>query len=341
MKKVFLLSILMATIVAINAQQSSDKEVFIQEVVGGLEESCHQAEAVFAEFGLNIEVSIDYCDGYNAFCYHYKLPFLEMLEDFDLAQVKREGLLEFLSALLRGDPTAELLEWYIYQCKQFNIGMCWEYTYQDKIKYVIATPNEIEEFSYKNEDLIYSKLKEQPVAGLVSDGHAYVDLGLSVKWATCNVGASNPSDYGNYYAWGEISTKAIYAEENGETYGMDISDIQGSTRDVAHQAWGGTWRLPSVSEIQELIDKCTWTWGAIDNLDGYLVTGPNGNSVFFPVAGMHEDTFGDSGSCGNYWSSTPSESSFFGAYSLFFDVDGPKVNHTGRYCGLSVRPVTK
>lgn len=120
------------------------------------------------------------------------------------------------------------------------------------------------------------------------NGHAYVDLGLSVKWATCNVGASSPEEYGNYYAWGETTTKSSYTEDNSKTDGVSMSSsIAGdASYDAARANWGGTWRLPTASESQELIDNCTWTWTTQGGKNGYKVTSEkNGNSIFLPAAG--------------------------------------------------------
>ena len=94
-------------------------------------------------------------------------------------------------------------------------------------------------------------------------GHGYVDMGLSVKWATCNVGADSPNDYGNYYAWGETETKSSYDEGNCETWKKKIGDIGGTIRDVAHAEWGGGWRMPTVAEFEELRHNCIWTWGTL------------------------------------------------------------------------------
>ena len=118
------------------------------------------------------------------------------------------------------------------------------------------------------------------------DGHEYVDLGLSVKWATCNVGASKPEEYGDYFAWGETSTKEEYTEENSLTYGKKMSDIAGNAQyDAARANWGGSWRMPTEYEWQELIDKCKWEWGKVTGVKVNKVTGPNGNSIFLPAAG--------------------------------------------------------
>ena len=173
------------------------------------------------------------------------------------------------------------------------------------------------------------------------NGHEYVDLGLSVKWATCNVGASKPEDYGNYYAWGETSTKSSYTDSNSKTYGKSMRDIAGnSSYDAARANWGGNWRLPTKAEMQELIDKCIWTWTTQNGVYGYKVKGPNGNSIFFPAAGYRGgSSLYRAGSGGYYWSSTPYESGSYYAFSLFFDSGRHGMSYFNRYGGRSVRPV--
>ena len=103
---------------------------------------------------------------------------------------------------------------------------------------------------------------------VVSDynGYGYVDLGLSVKWATCNVGADSPEDYGDYFAWGETKPKLSYTEEN-YTY-TDSPETLSSIRDAASVNMGGSWRMPT---LKELIDKCTWTWTTLNGVEGYEV----------------------------------------------------------------------
>ena len=187
----------------------------------------------------------------------------------------------------------------------------------------------------------------KPVASLTTgkhNGHDWVDLGLpsGLKWATCNVGASSPSDYGDYFAWGEISTKTSYDDNNSTTFLKEIGDIAGNpTYDVARAKWRGSWRLPTEKEFQELIDNCTWEWTTQDGVNGFRVTSKiNANSIFLPAAGWRSGTsFYDLGSDGYYWSATPFESDTGGAYFLSFLKNYRYTNFHYRFDGRSVRPV--
>lgn len=170
-------------------------------------------------------------------------------------------------------------------------------------------------------------------------GHDYVDLGLSVKWATCNVGAFSPEDYGDYYAWGETSTKSKYTYDNYTLHDVDLGDIKGTRHDVAHVKWGGDWYMPTITEFQELMDRCNWKWITYNGVQGYKITGPNGNSIFLPAAGsVSERTNSTEGERGRYWSST-GEGSYlaFSEYGKDIDVD-PNMS---MYIGYPIRPVTK
>ena len=170
-----------------------------------------------------------------------------------------------------------------------------------------------------------------------------VDLGLSVKWASCNVGANAPEEYGDYFAWGEISPKKEYTEDNCTTYGVPMSDIAGNPAyDAATANWGGNWRMPTKDEIIELRKNCTWEWTSLNGVNGKRVTGPNGNSIFLPAAGFCESSSYYVGSDGYYWSSTPYGNSYFDAYSLYFYYvhgDYYGVTDYDSYLGRSVRPV--
>ena len=189
-----------------------------------------------------------------------------------------------------------------------------------------------------------------------------VDLGLSVKWATCNVGAKAPEESGDYFAWGEIRTKHQFSASNcsslrvstrykvsfmglkrstEEVYeGVLSGDISGSkTYDAARANWGDGWRMPTRAEFKELVKMCKWKWVVINDKCGYQVVGPNGNSIFMPAAGYVDKSLNSDGSDGFYWSSTPSEQDSTCAYSLTF-YGGLVVGWNKFYYGRSIRPVT-
>lgn len=172
-----------------------------------------------------------------------------------------------------------------------------------------------------------------------------IDLGLpsGTKWACCNVGASSPEDYGGYYAWGETEEKSEYDSDTYAYYSSSDgwinigSDIAGTSYDVAHVKWGGSYHMPTLTQIKELESECTWTWTTQNGVNGQLVTGSNGKSIFLPAAGSRDGTsLLSAGSDGGYWSSTACEDASSYAYGLYFFSGG---YYCG--CGLSVRPVSE
>ena len=178
----------------------------------------------------------------------------------------------------------------------------------------------------------------------IINGHEYVDLGLSVKWATCNVGASSPEEYGDYFAWGETESKPTFTKENCKTWEKKLADINGDPDyDAARAIWGDTWRMPTKAEFWELENNCDWERTALNGSAGCKITGKNGNSIFLPAAGWLEGKTKESaGSYGNYWSSTPDEKNNEDAYRLYFSHDGRGTYWSYPRCdGRSVRPVIK
>lgn len=188
-----------------------------------------------------------------------------------------------------------------------------------------------------------------------------MDLGLpsGVKWATCNVGADEPSDYGDYFAWGETTTKEIYHNPNCKTFGKEMSDICGDPEyDTATANWGASWRMAKYEEFEELALYCDRKWVTIDGNSGCIFTGPNGNSIFMPAAGNTTLVLAKSGKsvlpsmryvgvCGNYWTSKPDfwddKAHYFFLYE-FIGIEhrtvGCGTQWTGRAVGLSIRPVS-
>ncbi len=184
------------------------------------------------------------------------------------------------------------------------------------------------------------------------NNHEYVDLGLSVKWATCNVGANAPEAYGNYYAWGETTTKSDYSSSNCPTYGLSYSQLQSqgyidgegnltAQHDAATANWGGDWRMPTYAEQEELFNNCTWTWTTQNGVNGYKVTSKvNSNYIFLPAAGCrYGSSLTNAGGYGWYWSSTPEEGNSDYAYYLCIFSFNLYMYNYNRINGQSVRPV--
>lgn len=179
------------------------------------------------------------------------------------------------------------------------------------------------------------------------NGHDYVDLGLSVKWATCNLGATKPYEFGNYYAWGEIAIKQDYNSESSRTIGMIIGEINGNAAfDPARAHWRGAWKTPTKEQMLELKDKCKWETAIRCDVKGMKVTGPNGNSIFLPGAGYFEGNKCKYIGYGYYFSATPfksrysKEDSTDQAWNLYFGVNGGVEVWGGfRELGYSIRPV--
>lgn len=191
-----------------------------------------------------------------------------------------------------------------------------------------------------------------------SDEAEAVDLGLSVKWASMNVGAKKATDFGTYYAWGETQPKEFYS---WATYSWSKGDSQYLTKysttdrrtqlapvdDAAHTNWGGKWRMPTVDEYEELTDpdKCTWEWTTKDGVNGYKVTGKKtGNSIFLPITGFRY--YGKTqfrGIYGIYWSSTLYSSNPNKVWCLEFNFSDISVHYgnlsSNRFSGRCIRAV--
>ena len=187
-----------------------------------------------------------------------------------------------------------------------------------------------------------------------TNGHECVDLGLpsGTLWATCNVGTTTPEGYGDHFAWGETTTKSTYdwstyfdTNDGGSTFakynnngGKTVLDPED---DAAHVNWGGSWRMPTKAEWQELCDNCTWTWTTQNGIKGYKVTsnkaGYTDKFIFLPA-----DSWLNSDSLGYYWSSSLLEYYSNGAWILCFESYYRLLTYGNlvyRCYGLAVRPV--
>lgn len=263
--------------------------------------------------------------------------------------------LVIMPQLAENADLGNMLRGYSYIGELSNIAV-----YQNKGEDILACT-----YEYKEDDVKFQAFGFTPINSEMSAfalmstegitaGHEWVDLGLSVKWATCNVGAEFPEDYGGYYAWGETEEKSNYSWStykwcNGSSetltkyctsssYGtVDNKTVLDPEDDVAHVLWGGSWRMPTLDEIKELIDNCSWERTEVNGVSGQKVTGPNGNFIFLPSAGNRLNTSLICASLGFYWSNNGKGNA--GAFSLW---QGAKfVVDDGRPYGLSVRPVTE
>ena len=209
-------------------------------------------------------------------------------------------------------------------------------------------------------------------SGTDDNGRVFVDLGLSVCWAACNVGGDAPEEYGDQYGWGETSgyydghtqyNWSVYLHHNPGTsnwtsinkyqvddnqktgcwYSGGIFKGDGKTEleaedDVASVKWGGAWRMPTSAQMNELLDKCKWKWD--DTRRGYTVIGPNGNSIYLPAAGCrYTGPLGATRVGGYYWTRSLCPCNTTRAYVIEFDYDNVYDGYLDRYCGQSVRAV--
>ena len=196
-----------------------------------------------------------------------------------------------------------------------------------------------------------------------TQNHKYVDLGLpsGTLWATYNVGADSPEGYGSYFAWGETTTKNNYewsnylwGKEDGKVskycdekfWGYngftDTRTVLEPKDDAATMNWGKGWRIPTEDEMVELIDNCTNKWTKLNGVNGIMLTGPNGNSIFLPANGYRDmETVYDASTC-YYWTSTLyTANEPYMAYSLIVGPENSYVNVSSRARGLLVRAVCR
>ncbi len=237
----------------------------------------------------------------------------------------------------------------------------------DENRYSVVLPLTVDTWYYRAYVIIdgtphYGDIKTFTVES--SDTRESVDLGLSVKWATCNVGATQPSEYGDYFAWGmtegyadngmsfnwanykwcsgaynkltKYCTDATYGAKDG------LSALEADD-DAATILWGAKWRVPTPAEYKELREQCTWKLQTAGNaryngVAGYEVTGPNGNSIFLPAAGYrYNASVRSAGSVGRYWSNSISETNSSNATCYDFSTGATSDKY--RYYGFSIRAV--
>ncbi len=211
--------------------------------------------------------------------------------------------------------------------------------------FIVDGENNIIDASYLNVTIE----KQRPTPGKC------IDLGLSVKWAGWNIGASSPEGTGSRFAWGAMGGGGTWASypyfikmeknEKGEEYAVceNIgSDISGTSYDAARELWEAGWRIPRKEEFNELISYCSWEWGNHNGVAGLFAIGPNGNSIFLPAAGgKDENGIYNEGNACHYWTSTLSSDWPECAYRFNGTAGGNGFSAVGRYGGYPIRAVTK
>lgn len=195
--------------------------------------------------------------------------------------------------------------------------------------------------NFKSENVKYIDFSEKENPAEVSDAEA-IDLGLSVLWASCNLGAKKPEQGGDKYAWGETKTKTSFEAEDYAYYDKDLKvctnigySIAGTEFDAATQNLGKGWMIPTYVQFYELKEKCTWEWTKINDVLGYKITGMNGNSIFLPAI-YYENS-------GRYWTSVMSKDDgtrmdYASSFFINPDVYWGDLNQE-KFKGLYIRPI--
>lgn len=174
------------------------------------------------------------------------------------------------------------------------------------------------------------------VAAKMGEAGEAVNLGLSVQWSDRNMGAERPEQVGRYFGYGDVSGEDV-TQASGD---YQTQDVTGSDYDPAHVFWRDGWRMPTTSEIQELLQRCFWRWTKQNGVEGYVVTGRAGKSIFLPATGHIMDSqlyYGNSR--GYYWSGMVSQRSEGYAQTLFFYKGNKMIKDYRNFYGFCIRPV--
>lgn len=238
-----------------------------------------------------------------------------------------------------------------------KIGTWFGYTRQDNTIKILATENTSGADRTGSITLTMTGIKSGHYELVIPVTQSYnnsVNLGLSVNWGNCNIGAVTPEEYGNYYAWGEITPKNYYLWDNykwyqdnlitkycaDKTQGVNDKVFQLKMEDdAAYCELGDGWRMPTYEEFDELLKNCTWQWKKINGISGYRITATNGNSIFLPAAGIFNEAQDRKGTGGSYWTNTLVESDSKYAYGVNFYENKIYLNQYDRSCGRCIRPV--
>ena len=224
--------------------------------------------------------------------------------------------------------------------------------------HVYEKNGEVSSFVASEVDSIsFTAPSDYPIEPNDEESFEYVDMGLSVRWGTCNVGAATPEEYGYYFAWGEVETKDYYELNNyrwtASVSGMILKyctnsfmgNVDNKTQlepedDAARVICEDRWRIPTEYEFNELINNCSITWTSSNGVYGLeFVSNKNGNSIFIPAAGYYYDVEKDASSFGYYWTSTLDINDSTKAKQFAFNEDGHNLSSSTRYFGQTIRPV--
>jgi len=206
--------------------------------------------------------------------------------------------------------------------------------------------------AFHGESEIYV-LEDKPITTSINmvSSFNYVDLGLpsGLKWAKCNLGASSPEEYGRYFAWGETTDKVDYSWDTYSYYndsiitkynGSDGLSILEATDDASTASLGDNWRIPTKTEFEELLNNCTATFTTSNGVNGYRFTGPNGNSIFLPMAGGRDGNgLLSGGESGFYWLSSLYSDDTDYAWGFLIDSESVYATSYYRMYGQTIRPV--
>ena len=241
----------------------------------------------------------------------------------------------------------------------FVVVLCIAHLVNAQLKlYVYENDGEVSSFVASEVDSIsFTAPSDYLIEPNDIDSFEYVDMGLSVRWGTCNVGAASPEEYGYYFAWGEVETKEYYQLNNyrwaASVSGMILKyctnsflgNVDNKTQlepedDAAHVICEDMWRIPTEYEFNELIDNCSIAWTSSNGVYGLeFVSNKNGNSIFIPAAGYYYDVEKDASSFGYYWTSSLDINDSTKAKQFAFNEDGHILSSSTRYFGQTIRPV--
>ncbi len=233
--------------------------------------------------------------------------------------------------------------------QQFNIRS-YERYYGLNIRPVCRPCEDTDEVSIEDKRNVFQNIvhgivyQEQDSTDNDHNAPQWVDLGLpsGTLWGKCNIGAKHPEECGYYIAWGETENKTSYNKKNSDTYGLSRLWALNAYYDAAHRHCGNEWHTPSPDQLKELCECCEWTWLTVNGVNGYLVTGQNGNSIFLPATGYRYDNKWDERSTyGHYWSNSPDNDFTTDAHLLCFNDNSRHISPGNRSYGRCIRAVKK